>query len=129
VVNVQSSLDAIQPTLDAILAIGIAVLILGTSGALALLIRASVIRKAYLRRFRPEIDFYADDPRYFPGSMRPHYAELRQVLYQRQPDPDQEHARRKVWRPQRQAALCFFATMSINVGLMVFMRWLYLSAR
>jgi len=125
---VQSSLDATQPTLDAILDIGIAVTILGTAGAVASMIRASIARKAYLRRFRPEIDFYADDPRYFPGSLRPHYAELRQLLYQRQPDPDQERARRKVWRRQRYVAICIFAMMGISFGLNMLMRWLVLSA-
>jgi hypothetical protein len=88
------------------------------------MIRASIAGKAYPRRFRPEIVVYADDPRYFPGLMRSHSAELRQLRSQRRPDPEQKRARREVWRRQRHGATWILAFLIIVAGMQLGMSYL-----
>ncbi len=74
-----------------------AVTIVGGIIGLILWFRAYTNMNAYLLRFRPEIDFFADGP---------HYADRRQVLYQPQPDAEQpdaelESLRGEMWRRYR----------------------------
>lgn len=66
--------------------------IVGGIIGLILWFRAYTNMNAYLLRFRPEIDFFADGP---------HYADRRQVLYQPQPDAELESLRGEMWRRYR----------------------------
>jgi hypothetical protein len=80
--------------------------------------RSRVKLNAYLRRFEHEIDFFAGDPIFFPGSLRA-YRDGRRVLHEQQPDPEAEQLRLDMWRRFRYYLIWVFGFPAIFVGVAV----------
>ncbi len=80
-----------------------------------LFFRARIKQNKYPRRFEHEIDFFAGDPLFYPGSFHA-YRDTARVMRQRQPDAESEHPRHQMWQRFRSFMIWVFGLPIITVG-------------
>lgn len=93
----------------------VAFLITWLGGEAVLYFRFRVSRNAYLRRFEREIDFFAGDPIFYPGSVRA-YREVVRIMRERQTNAELEQLRLQMWRHYRYCMTWIFGFPFIVVG-------------
>lgn len=77
-------------------------------------------RNAYFRRFVHEIDFFACDPIFYPGSRRAYHEVVRRMR-EPQPDAKLEQLRREMMRSYRDCLIWTFGFPVVAVAVMVFL--------
>lgn len=83
-----------------------------------LFLRTKVKQNAYLRRFEHQIDFFAGDPIFQPGSLRA-FRDVGRVMHEKQPDAEAEQLRLEMWRRFRYFMIWLFGFPAIFVGVSV----------
>jgi hypothetical protein len=75
-------------------------------------------RNAYFRRFEHEIDFFAGDPIFYPGS-RGAYQEVVRRMREPQPDAESERLRRDMMRSYRDCLIWTFGFPVVAVAVLL----------
>lgn len=77
-------------------------------------------RNAYFRRFEHEIDFFAGDPIFYPGSRRAYHEVVRRMR-EPQPDAELEQLRRDMMRSFRDYLIWVFGFPVVAVAVAAFL--------